>query len=148
MNWIKAAFRAAGQFIKDSSSRVARFFAGCARNALKRWWVIPIAAGVTAAISLLSPMFAATLVAVVVNDPEGHQLWRMALDIGAVSGAVLLVSFVPILVFPIAMLPIADVMNRWVDAVIYHYRGDYEAEESRHRRAKGKLRGSPCPAEG
>jgi hypothetical protein len=121
IRWIKAAFRAAWEDVRDSTKRVAAFFGACTRNAFKRWWVLPLAAGATVAVAMVSPFFSAGLIALVVNDPEAHPLWRMLLDVGAVGAAVVLVMFVPLLAIPLAVLPIADVMNRWLDSVVRHY---------------------------
>jgi len=107
---------------------------------------MPIAAGVTAGIALLSPFFAAGLVAIMVNDPGAHQLWRMLLDIVAVSAALALTAFVPILALPLGAIPIADLMNRWLDQIQRHYQElEHEAEAHGDSDRQGDG-GCPAPA--
>lgn len=142
MNWLKAAFRAAWENLKASGKRVGTFFAGCAHNATKRWWVLPLSAGATVAVALIHPMFAAGMVALVVNDPGAHPLWRAALDIAAVGLAAALITFLPILALPLAALPVADVMNRFIDLTIHHYKElEHEAQAASSSASQGQSRG-------
>lgn len=147
MRWLGAAARALWDGVRASCVRVATFFAKCVHNATKRQWTLPLSAGLTVAVVMLSPVFAATLIAIVVNDPEAHPLMKLLLDIAAITAAVSLVSLVPLLALPIAGLPIADLLNRWMDRVSFYYEESNESDSSRAGHPEGQLGCAPVGAQ-
>jgi hypothetical protein len=134
LNWLRAAFRAAWEGLKRTTKNVATFFVSCVRRATQRLWVLPLAVAAAVAIGMLAPFVGAGLVALVVNDPDAHPLIRGVLDGGAIALAVLLVMWAPVLGIGLAMLPLADLMNQWLDRVQFYYEedvGEDTCEEAR-----------------
>ena len=129
MKYIRAVFEAAVSGVWTSAKRVASHFVTCAKEAFKRPAVLPFAAALAVGAGFLSPFFAGGMVAVVVNDPEGHPIVRMAWDIVAVSIAMSFVVFVPWVGILLAAIPIASLANRFLDSVDRRL-ASYEAEET------------------
>lgn len=117
MNWIKAAFQTLWEAVAGTAKRAALYFIECCRRATKRPLLVPVAGLAAVGITLLSPIFAASLVAILINDPLGHPLVRMGLDAAGVAVAIVLVLLVPWLGIPLAALPLADLSNRFIDQV-------------------------------
>jgi len=129
LNWLKAAFRAAWEGLKRMTKSVATFFVDCVRRATKRLWVLPLAVAAAVAIGMFAPFVGAGLTALVINDPDAHPFIRAILDSGAVAAAVLLVIWIPLLAIGLAMLPLADILNQWLDRVQW-YRDEDNGEEA------------------
>jgi hypothetical protein len=82
---------------------------------------------------MLSPIFAASLVAIVVNDAAAHPVVRMLLDVAAVSGAVTLVLLLPEMAAALALIPVGDLFNRFLDDVKDEVERIEEEEHVRQR---------------
>lgn len=145
MSWVKAILKAAADAVTGMVKRVARFFWDSCRRAMKRTWLLPVAVCLTVGAVWLSPLFAVTLGVIMVNDPEAHPIVKMLLDIGAGLALVGIVLLVPELAIALALLPVADLLNRFVDLVLFH-KEEMEPEE-RTTSCQELWEQQPCGAE-
>lgn len=113
--WISESIRLVAGELAASASRMLAFFRGCTANALKRWWLYVPAAIVAAAMGILIPTLSSILLTVVVDDPTAHPVYRAVLDLAAASAAIALVMIVPWAAAFLIALPVADLLNRFVD---------------------------------
>lgn len=128
LRYVRAVLETAVSSVWTSAKRVVGHLVACAREAFKRPKLLPLAAMLAVGAGFLSPFFAGGMVAVVVNDPEGHPIVRMVWDIIAVTCAMSLVVFVPWVGILLAAMPIASLLNRFLDSVDRRL-AQYEAEE-------------------
>jgi hypothetical protein len=120
MRWAKAVLKAVAESVWSTVRRVGAFFWHCCKNAMKRPAVLPFAVGLSVLMAWLSPVLAVSVGVVMVNDPEGHPLVRMLLDVAAGAALVSTAFFLPELAIMVAVLPVADICNRFVDSVLRH----------------------------
>lgn len=118
MNWILAALRTTKEAVLASLKRIVVFCQDSFKNGLKRWWLVPIATGVALGIGLVSPIVLGSMLALMVNDIDAHPTIRLAIDMAAVGVAVSVALLAPAAVVVGAIVPIGDLMNRWIDEVI------------------------------
>lgn len=147
MRVVAAALVATYQGVIESARRVLDFLWSSTKNALKRPAVLPVAAAAATGLAFISPWFAAGLAAVMVNDPGAHPVIRMGWDVLAIAAVMCTVALTPWAAIPLAVLPVADLMNRWADSVQAQLdkweQQDAEGREDKWVRLFG---GTPLPA--
>ena len=87
---------------------------------MKRPWLLPVAVAAAWGACQISPIFAVSLGVIMVNDPQGHPIVRLFLDVGAGALFVTAALFLPEIAIAMAVLPMADLMNRFADSVQRH----------------------------
>lgn len=113
--WISESIRLVAGELAASASRMLAFFRERTANALKRWWLYVPAAIAAAAMGILIPTLSSILLTVVVDDPTAHPVYRALLDFAAASAAIALVMLIPWAAAFLIALPVADLLNRFVD---------------------------------
>jgi hypothetical protein len=117
VSWIIAAFRASRDAVLASLRRIVAFCQDSWNNGLKRWYLLPVAAGTAIGIAMVSPVILGSMIALMVNDTEAHPCVRLVIDMAAVGVAISIALAAPAAVVALAIVPIADLINRWVDEV-------------------------------
>lgn len=121
-----AAVRAAWEDIKGLTKRVGQNFVACVSKAFSRPWVTPAVVIMSVTAGLVSPMLTAMLVTLTIDDKDGHPITRLLMDAISAAGALAAVVYMPLLAIPLAMIPIGDLLNKWVDRVVYYYEAGHE----------------------
>jgi hypothetical protein len=118
--WVKATARSIGEGIARFARKAWAELQDRLRSSLKRKKLLPLAVGLAFLAAWVSPLFAAGLVVALFDVPGEHRLLRMMLDIGVVALAMLMVTVVAEMAVVLAVLPIADLLNRFTDSVQHH----------------------------
>jgi len=103
--------------LKDSCKRMLESVIGRSVRALGSPALLSVSVVIALLVAWINPLFAGASVLSLMHDPTSHPMMRLGLDGLALTGILLVVSWVPVISVPLAVLPVADLLGTWLDRV-------------------------------